>query len=861
VIKPIEAVNPISHWYMCPNCSLVYSRQPNYTSECEKCGDIELLPIIGKFTLQCNSCQDFHDPADYPPKYTKNALKCWDEECGGDLAAVVISSSKIDIFGKDAVKKAIPDSEYADTKLEFGVDSDPDAINETSFIPNLPPPIVKKHAGLKIGDYIKVNDIYFEIVGKIGKGGMGEIYKGRHWQTDDLVAVKSFMYRAFYDPNSKTNFCEKYWNRERRITEIQSQSPEPSMHIIGSLKLTDWGDPEYYIILEYIHGKVLTEWYKHRYPTPFDLTLTELCFLIKQIIMPISKNLYFIHQFGIVHRDLTPQNLMIVDDGSPQAPYPIIVDWGVAKELGLHSMFNPKKPYFSGATPDATGIRNKGTPPEVMSGLEPMAATDIYMLGHVVYYLFNGGQFCKLPLTHEDFVLHPKTLLTSLLDDFDLIVSKLTQYEPADRLTTMIKVWDSFNFLYNEYFPQSIMQNPFSNAPGLVNPFASNQTPLPQPDPSTAATIKPPPIPIQNTNSQFGSNISAQPSSQFTAQGQKDYSSILNTLLEYVQKKRSSTYIKVNIQDFDLKEPDLVILLTEIAKKIDLYGYEILQILQTLFPDVYSRFVNNTKNFDYMEIILWDCPIERIETLSTDIKHKVIEYRKTKIWPGNSKELVDLIAVFLSMTLERTREFIENQLNISFTKDYHGVLLNLDEYDIIIQLEQLFGKPIPHLKFVGGSAFGFLSQDGYIKELGLFNQNLKEIPSFLQNLPEIEVLILRKNNISSLDPLLSGFSKLEMLNIVQNEINTLPNNIDQLDQLETLAADKNRITSLPSTLTNLKNLKNLYLSHNQITSLPPNLEDIPQLKSISLNHNSFDANSLEYQQFVKILKNKGVIIQ
>ncbi|MCK5604002.1 hypothetical protein KAR91_19095, partial [Candidatus Pacearchaeota archaeon] len=101
------------------------------------------------------------------------------------------------------------------------------------------------------------------------------------------------------------------------------------------------------------------------------------------------------------------------------------------------------------ATPEATGIRNRGTPPEVMAGFEPMAATDIYMLGHIMFYLFSGGHYASSAATNEDFVLHPRDFNPTLPSDFNRLVEYMTQYEPADRMESMLKVFDALTWLFN----------------------------------------------------------------------------------------------------------------------------------------------------------------------------------------------------------------------------------------------------------------------------------------------------------------------------------------------------------------------------------------------------------------------------
>jgi serine/threonine protein kinase len=309
---------------------------------------------------------------------------------------------------------------------------------------------LKNHAGIMEHDKLELNGEIYEITSRLGTGGMSSVWKGRNSKTNKPVSVKEFFYTRFHDPETGNNYCEKYWNREIAITQLQSHSPENNMHYIGCLKLESFEIPEYYIFLEYIEGELLDSWFNKRYDSIEKLTEKELQMIITDLLMPIARHMYYVHNLpdkGIVHRDLTVQNLMIRKDPYAEKFTPIIIDWGVSKIVS--KMYNPAKPYYVSATPEATGIRNRGTPPEVMAGFEPMAATDIYMLGHIMFYLFSGGHYASSAATNEDFVLHPRDFNPNLPSDFNRLVEYMTQYEPADRMESMLKVYDAIKWLYD----------------------------------------------------------------------------------------------------------------------------------------------------------------------------------------------------------------------------------------------------------------------------------------------------------------------------------------------------------------------------------------------------------------------------
>ncbi len=83
-----------------------------------------------------------------------------------------------------------------------------------------------------------------------------------------------------------------------------------------------------------------------------------------------------------------------------------------------------------------------------MAGFEPIATSDIYMLGHVMFFLFSGGHYCSTAATNEDFILHPLDLNPNLPHDFNKLVEYMTQYEPADRMPDMVKVYEALKWLY-----------------------------------------------------------------------------------------------------------------------------------------------------------------------------------------------------------------------------------------------------------------------------------------------------------------------------------------------------------------------------------------------------------------------------
>ncbi len=483
-------------FYQCEKCKSIFLFEPESSISCKNCGHAKLGPIDGRFILRCKKCGLTQNKRAFANLHGKNAIKCQSSTCNGSIKLIQLrkrgtASSPIAVqpkqppspkinLGKSIIqtlKEVHPPvpkrrqltkkmkhekKPFVDDYIPFpSVDVPKEKISEESFIPfpsSAPKPQVKSlptisqikdHPGIQIGDRLKLNDVIHEITAKIGIGGMGAVHLARDINTKKMVALKEFFYTRYHDPESGNNFCNKYWLREAQITKIQSSSPEISMHLLGSLKLEQFPIPEYYIFLEYIDGIALDKWYTERYKNLGQLNIKELRMLIKDILMPIARHMYYVHQKGIVHRDLTVQNTIILNKRYSEEYKPVIIDWGVAKEVGIDNMYSPRKPYYVSSAPEATGIRNRGTPPEIMAGFEPIAASDIYMFGHMMFYLFSGGHYASAAATNEDFVLHPGDYNPDLPPDFTRLVEYCTQYEPADRMENMVKVYDALKWLYD----------------------------------------------------------------------------------------------------------------------------------------------------------------------------------------------------------------------------------------------------------------------------------------------------------------------------------------------------------------------------------------------------------------------------
>ena len=197
---------------------------------------------------------------------------------------------------------------------------------------------------LQSGENLIINTSY-EIVEKIAKGGMALIYRAKDTDTGHIRIVKQFLYTRYRDPETGINRCEEYWTRERVITSLQATSPIRAMNCYGALKLDDLETPQYYLILEYIPGDTLKEWYESHKITIDHLNKEGVIYLIENLVFPLLKHMQYVHKLGILHRDITVNNILVVE--KEKAVLPIIIDWGIAKQMPLDQIANPPQDYFS----------------------------------------------------------------------------------------------------------------------------------------------------------------------------------------------------------------------------------------------------------------------------------------------------------------------------------------------------------------------------------------------------------------------------------------------------------------------------------------------------------------------------------
>jgi eukaryotic-like serine/threonine-protein kinase len=227
-----------------------------------------------------------------------------------------------------------------------------------------PPPSAERAASLSN----QMLDSRYEVLKKLGEGGMSYVYEAREVGGTESVAIKVLSPKLGADKTSV--------ERLRREAGLAMRLTHPNCCRI--LRMGETEDGLIYLVMPYLKGELLSDREVRLGPIAPELGVVWLA--------EISAGLHQAHQLNIVHRDLKPENIMLVP-GPDGYEHAVVMDFGLAKE-------NRSEPGVAKLT--ATGII-LGTPefmsPEQIRGKPLDARSDVYALGIVAFEMFTG----KLP--------------------------------------------------------------------------------------------------------------------------------------------------------------------------------------------------------------------------------------------------------------------------------------------------------------------------------------------------------------------------------------------------------------------------------------------------------------------------------
>jgi serine/threonine-protein kinase len=252
----------------------------------------------------------------------------------------------------------------------------------------------------------------YRIVGLLGKGGMGEVYRADDLKLGQPVALKFLPDDFLRDGAALARF-----HREVRVARQVSHKNVCRVYDIGEI------DGRHFLSMEYIKGEELSSFMRRIGRLPQDKAI--------QIARQICAGLAAAHDAGVLHRDLKPSNVMIDDYGNAR-----ITDFGLA---GLEEEFHEDE--LAAGTPAYMA-------PEQLEGKEQTARTDIYSLGLILYELFTGRRAFEAATLGELIRLRRSdttpTTPTEIVKDLDPLIERVIerciQKNPIDRPASALQV-------------------------------------------------------------------------------------------------------------------------------------------------------------------------------------------------------------------------------------------------------------------------------------------------------------------------------------------------------------------------------------------------------------------------------------
>jgi WD40 repeat protein/anti-sigma factor RsiW len=269
----------------------------------------------------------------------------------------------------------------------------------------------------------------FDILGVLGRGGMGVVYKARHRRLKRVVALKMILAGVQVDPERRTRF--------RIEAEAVARLQHPNVvqiFEVGEWAAGDGGLPVPYCALEYVDGGTLEKALAGR-PQPAARAA--------ELVEALARAVHAAHEGGILHRDLKPANVLLTAAGVPK-----LTDFGLAKVLSAGSVDVPPGQQTQSGT--VLGTPSYMAPEQAAGHVGALGpATDVYSLGTILYELVTGrppfrGESALETLRQvgSEEPVPPRRLQPRLPVDLETICLKCLRKDPRQRYASAADLAD-----------------------------------------------------------------------------------------------------------------------------------------------------------------------------------------------------------------------------------------------------------------------------------------------------------------------------------------------------------------------------------------------------------------------------------
>lgn len=265
----------------------------------------------------------------------------------------------------------------------------------------------------------------YELLEKIGEGGMSYVYKARCRTLDRMVAVKILKSEYLND----SGFIDKF-NTEALAAAQLSHPNIVNIFDVGQQ------DDIYYIVMEYVEGKTLKELIEEEAPLEVEKAI--------DIAIMICDGIHHAHSKGIIHRDIKPHNILVTRDGMVK-----VADFGIAQAISKKTIT------FGG---DIIGSVHY-IAPEQAKGETISPATDIYSLGCVLYEMltarmpFDAESPITVALKHiHDKPVEPVNFNSSIPASLQNIILKAMEKNSASRFSNAEQMREALLDIHSNKF-------------------------------------------------------------------------------------------------------------------------------------------------------------------------------------------------------------------------------------------------------------------------------------------------------------------------------------------------------------------------------------------------------------------------
>lgn len=259
---------------------------------------------------------------------------------------------------------------------------------------------------MRIGDHVSGR---YKIIGKIGTGGMANVYLAEDLILERKVAVKMMS----LDFNEDEQSLRRFQREALSTTELDHPN------IVNIYDVGEGNQP--YIVMEYISGMDLKQYIRENHPIPY--------YKVIDIMVQILEGVSYAHENNVIHRDIKPHNILIDHDGHVK-----LTDFGIAVALSQNSITQTNS--LLGSVQYIS--------PEQARGNIVTKQSDIYSLGIVLYELlsgtvpFDGESAVSIALKHFQAPIPDLRNLDSRLpQSLENVVLKATAKEPKNRYATV----------------------------------------------------------------------------------------------------------------------------------------------------------------------------------------------------------------------------------------------------------------------------------------------------------------------------------------------------------------------------------------------------------------------------------------